>query len=47
MNFLRRKAWSPYVVRALIGVLSGFSFASADKALGITTGVGALFGVAA
>ena len=37
MNVLRRKAWSPYVVGALIGILSWFSFASVDKAIGITT----------
>ena len=37
MNALRLKSWSPYVVGALIGVLSWFSFASVDKPLGITT----------
>ena len=37
MNGLRLKSWSPYVVGALIGVLSWFSFASVDKPLGITT----------
>ena len=37
MNVLRRKSWSPYAVGALIGLLSWFSFASVDKALGITT----------
>ena len=34
---LSRKSWSPYVVGALIGVLSWFAFATADKPLGITT----------
>lgn len=34
---LRRKTWSPYVVGTLIGVLSWFSFATADKPIGITT----------
>ena len=37
MQALRLKSWSPYVVGALIGVLSWFSFASVDKPLGITT----------
>jgi len=37
MNALRRRAWSPYVVGALIGILSWFTFASVDKPLGITT----------
>ena len=37
MNFLKQRAWSPYVVGALIGILSWFSFASVDKPLGITT----------
>ncbi len=37
MNFLRMKSWSPYLVGALIGVLSWFSFVTADKPLGITT----------
>ena len=37
MDVLRRKSWSPYVVGALIGVLSWFSFATADKPIGITT----------
>ncbi len=37
MNLLRRKAWSPYLVGAAIGVLSWFSFATADRQIGITT----------
>lgn len=37
MNFLRQKSWSPYLVGALIGILSWFTFASVDKPLGITT----------
>ena len=37
MNSLKMKSWSPYVVGALIGVLSWFAFATADKPLGITT----------
>ncbi|MEX0613111.1 MAG: YeeE/YedE thiosulfate transporter family protein [Pirellulales bacterium] len=34
---LSEKSWSPYVVGALIGVLSWFAFATADKPIGITT----------
>ena len=37
MNPLTMKSWSPYVIGALIGVLSWFAFATADKPLGITT----------
>lgn len=37
MNFLKMKSWSPYLVGALIGVLSWLAFATADKPLGITT----------
>lgn len=36
-NVLAKKAWPPYVVGALIGVLSWFAFATADAPLGITT----------
>jgi uncharacterized membrane protein YedE/YeeE len=36
-NPLCHKSWSPYVVGALIGVLSWFAFATADKPIGITT----------
>ena len=34
---LFQKSWSPYVVGALIGVLSWFAFATANKPIGITT----------
>lgn len=37
MNWTQRKSWSPYVVGAAIGVLSWFSFATADRQIGITT----------
>lgn len=37
MNPLRRKIWSPYAVGVAIGVLSWFSFATADRQIGITT----------
>jgi uncharacterized membrane protein YedE/YeeE len=33
----RRKAWSPYIVGAGIGILSWFAFASVNKPIGITT----------
>ena len=36
-NPLSLKHWSPYLVGAGIGVLSWFSFATADKPIGITT----------
>ncbi|WP_442506167.1 YeeE/YedE thiosulfate transporter family protein [Novipirellula sp. SH528] len=36
-NAFTRKSWSPYFVGAAIGVLSWFSFITADHALGITT----------
>ena len=37
INPVTLKSWSPYVVGAAIGVLSWFTFATADKPLGITT----------
>lgn len=37
MNILQYKAWSPYTVGVLIGLLSWFAFATVDKPLGITT----------
>ena len=37
MGILRKKSWSPYVIGVLIGILSWFSFATADKPIGITT----------
>jgi len=36
-NPFTRKSWSPYLVGAGIGALSWFTFASADKPIGITT----------
>jgi hypothetical protein len=35
-NAFTKKSWSPYLVGAGIGVLSWFSFATADKHLAIT-----------
>lgn len=37
MHWLRLKVWPPYVVGAMIGVLSWFTFVSADKPLGVST----------
>jgi uncharacterized protein len=37
VNMLRIQAWSPWRVGAAIGVLSWFSFATADKPIGVTT----------
>jgi uncharacterized protein len=37
MNIIRMKMWSPYVVGALIGILSWFAFATVNKPIGITS----------
>ncbi len=37
MGWIRAKRWSPYLVGALIGVLSWFSFAVSQKPLGVST----------
>lgn len=37
MNPLKKRAWSPYVVGAGIGMLSWFAFATANHQIGITT----------
>lgn len=37
MRFLRMKRWNPYIVGALIGVLSMFAFYTANKPLGVST----------
>ena len=37
MECLKKKSWNPYVVGALIGVLSMFSFFTANKPLGVST----------
>lgn len=34
MNFLSKKSWSPYIVGALIGFLSIFTFYTVDKPMG-------------
>jgi uncharacterized protein len=47
MRYLRMKSWSPYVVGSLIGMLSWWTFASADRALGISTAIARTAGMAA
>ncbi len=37
MNWLKMKSWNPYIVGALIGILSMFTFYTANKPLGIST----------
>lgn len=37
MTFFNRRSWPPYVVGIGIGLLSWFTFASADHPLGVTT----------
>lgn len=37
MNILRKTSWSPYLVGGLIGILSWFAFATANRPIGITT----------
>ena len=39
MQYLRMKRWSPYVVGALIGVLSWFAFFSVDRPIGVPTAI--------
>lgn len=36
-SYFTKKSWSPYIVGAAIGVLSWFTFLTANHALGITT----------
>ena len=44
---MRRKRWSPYVVGALIGVLSWFSFVTADRPIGVSTALAKTAGMLA
>jgi uncharacterized protein len=39
MHYLQMKSWSPYVVGALIGVLSWFAFVSVDRPIGVSTAI--------
>jgi len=36
-RFLKKKSWNPYIVGALIGILSMFSFYTANKPIGVST----------
>jgi uncharacterized protein len=47
MRYLRTKRWSPYLVGALIGVLSWFAFASADRPIGVSTAISRTAGMIA
>ena len=46
MKPLRAQRWSPYVVGALIGVLSWFAFVTADRPLGVSTALARTAGMA-
>ncbi len=46
MNLFRQARWSPYLVGALLGVLSWITFATMDKALGTSTTMVRAVGVA-
>jgi hypothetical protein len=37
MSWFKMRSWSPYLVGALLGVLSWFAFLSVDKPLGVST----------
>lgn len=39
MQWLRKQRWSPYVVGALIGVLSWFAFWTVDRPIGVSTAI--------
>ena len=45
MHWLRRKRWSPYLVGALIGVLSWFAFWTVDRPIGVSTAVARTVGM--
>lgn len=47
MQYLRMKRWSPYVVGALIGVLSWFAFFSVDRPIGVSTAIAKTAGMIA
>jgi len=47
MRYLRMKHWSPYVVGALIGVLSWFAFFSVDRPIGVSTALSKTAGMIA
>jgi uncharacterized membrane protein YedE/YeeE len=39
MQWLRKQRWSPYLVGALIGVLSWFAFWTVDRPIGVSTAI--------
>ena len=39
MRLLKMSQWSPYIVGALIGVLSWFAFLSVDRPIGVSTAI--------
>ncbi|MDE3166669.1 MAG: YeeE/YedE family protein [Acidobacteriota bacterium] len=45
MRYLRAKRWPPYAVGAGIGVLSWFSFATADRPIGVSTAISKTVGM--
>jgi uncharacterized protein len=47
MRYLRRKRWSPYLVGAMIGVLSWFAFYSVDRPIGVSTAISRTAGMIA
>ena len=47
MRYLRMKRWSPYLVGALIGVLSWFAFFSVDRPIGVSTAISRTAGMIA
>jgi uncharacterized membrane protein YedE/YeeE len=47
MRYLRMKRWSPYLVGALIGVLSWFAFWSVDRPIGVSTALARTAGMVA
>src|SRR5258708_18664577 len=47
MRYLRTKRWSPYLVGAMIGVLSWFAFFSVDRPIGVSTAISRTAGMIA
>src|ERR1019366_48368 len=47
VRYLRMKRWSPYLVGALIGVLSWFAFLSVDRPIGVSTAISRTAGMIA
>ena len=47
VRYLRMQRWSPYLVGALIGVLSWFAFFSVDRPIGVSTAISRTAGMIA